>query len=323
MVPQESLKKSLGKGPTPTSVILSGPTATGKTAIALELARSHPGQIEIVNADSLLIYRHMDIGTAKPSSEELLEIPHHLINIREPNESFTAGDYVRQVHEALAEIHARGKRALLVGGSGFYLKALLYGLWEGPAADPTVREKLERSPSQELYDRLYTLDEVSALRIGVNDRYRLVRALELFELSGKTPSQFEAEQNRNADPTLKLMVIDRDNEELFPRITERTKQMLDAGFEDEVRLLRERHPDSRALSAVGYAQVSDHLAGTLPAGRKLKPGADGLRSEIELATRQLVKRQRTWFKGEKSSTHFLLDRDREILISSLKQIYSF
>jgi tRNA dimethylallyltransferase len=319
MVPPQSLGKSL----TPVSVILSGPTATGKTAIALGLARSHPGQIEIVNADSLLIYRHMDIGTAKPTLEELSEIPHHLINVREPNEPFTAGDYVRQVHEALADIHSRGKRALLVGGSGFYLKALLYGLWEGPAADPAVREKLERSPSQELYDRLYKLDEVSALRIGVNDRYRLVRALELFELSGKTPSQFEAGQNRQADPTLKLMVIDRDNEELFPRIADRTRQMLDAGFEAEVRLLRERHPDSRALSAVGYAQVLDCLAGTLPAGRKLKPGADGLRSEIELATRQLVKRQRTWFKSESSASHFLLDRDRDSLIQELREIYLF
>ena len=281
-----------------------------------------PGKLEIINADSLLVYRHMDIGTAKPTAQELAEIPHHLISIREPNEPFTAGDYVRQVHEALNDIHTRGKRALLVGGSGFYLKALLYGLWEAPATDPATRQKLEQRTSQDLYDRLYELDEVSALRIGVNDRYRLVRAMELYELSGKTPSQFETEQNRDANPSLKLFVIDRENEELFPRIAERTKQMLEAGFEAEVRRLRERYPDSRALSAVGYAQLSDYLDGKLPTGRKLKPGIEGLRNEIELATRQLVKRQRTWFRGEPSSQHFLLDRDRERLIGVLKTIYS-
>jgi tRNA dimethylallyltransferase len=319
MVSSQSLGKSLE--PSLISVILSGPTATGKTSIAIELARSLPEKIEIINADSLLVYRQMDIGTAKPTQQELSEIPHHLINIREPNEPFTAGDYVRQVHEALEDIHARGKRALLVGGSGFYLKALLYGLWEAPATNATVREKLELRTSQDLYDHLYKLDEVSALRIGVNDRYRLVRAMELYELSGKTPSQFEAEQNRTADPALKLMVIDRDNEELFSRIAERTKQMLDAGFEAEVRHLRQQYPDSRALSAVGYAQLLNYLDGTLPAGRKLEPGAAGLRSEIELATRQLVKRQRTWFKGEPSSQHFLLERDRAQLLEELQKIY--
>jgi tRNA dimethylallyltransferase len=320
MVSPQSLNQNSSDAK-PTSVILSGPTATGKTAIALELARLFPGKIEIINADSLLVYRQMDIGTAKPTSQELAEIPHHLINIREPDEPFTAGDYVRQVRETLADIHARGKRALLVGGSGFYLKALLYGLWEAPATNAAVREKLELRSSQDLYDSLYKLDEVSALRIGVNDRYRLVRGMELIELSGKTPSQFEAEQNRNADPALKLMVIDRDNKELFPRIAERTKQMIDAGFEAEVRHLREHYPNSRALSAVGYAQLLGYFDGTLPAGRKLEPGIAGLRSEIELATRQLVKRQRTWFKSEQSSQHFLLDRDRELLMTELTAIY--
>jgi tRNA dimethylallyltransferase len=315
MVPQKSLESS------PISVILSGPTATGKTAIALEFARKRP-DIEIVNADSLLVFKNMDIGTAKPSETELKEIPHHLINVQDAGEVFTAGDYVRRVHEALDDIHSRGKRALLVGGSGFYLKALIYGLWEGAPANPEIRAELEKVSSPELYKSLFALDEESALRIGVNDRYRLVRAMELYRLTGKTPSQLQSGQNRNPSPSLKLFVIDRLNHELFPRISQRTQKMIDDGLIEEVRSLRGLFPDSRALAAIGYAQVCECLDERVPEGRVLKPVIEGLRDEIELATRQLVKRQRTWFKSEKCATHFELDRERDSLMTSLEEIYA-
>lgn len=312
--------------PTPSlTAILSGPTASGKTAIALEFARERKkrGQpLEIINADSLLVYRSMNIGTAKPAARELEEVPHHLIDICEPGEAFTAGDFSRRVLETLEKLQSEKKRSIIVGGSGFYLKALLYGLWEGAPADPELRKELEKLQSPTLYQQLYDRDPESALRIGVNDRYRLVRATELMRLTGKTPTELQAEQNRTPDPRLRLLVIDRPSEELFQRIHQRTEEMIRTGLIDEVRGLRERFPDSRALEAVGYAQTAQFLDGVAPAGRKSSPGEKGLIEEIELATRQLVKRQRTWFKSEKNAERFELDRDRAALLQRLEEIYS-
>jgi tRNA dimethylallyltransferase len=304
----------------PLSVILSGPTAAGKTAIAIELATRH-SDIEIINADSLLIFNGMDIGTAKPAPQELAAIPHHLINILNPSQSFTAGDYVRLVTQTMNDIHERGKRAILVGGSGFYLKALIYGLWESPPADFKLRGELEKIASPDLYAELFKVDQESALRIGVNDRYRLVRAIELVRLTGKSPSILQTEQNRTPRPDLKLLVIDRPNEELSIRIRQRSQAMLEAGFVEEVRSIRSKFGESRALTAVGYAQVCAHLDGLAPQGRPLREGILGLQDEIELATRQLVKRQRTWFKSEKSATSYELERDHEKLRTELNLVY--
>ena len=170
--------------PPPQVAILSGPTATGKTRIAIELALqatqiAQATKIEIVNADSLLVYQGLDIGTSKPTHQELQSVPHHLIDICAPDHTFTAGEFFRSVQTALNEIHERGHRALIVGGSGFYLKALLYGLWTAPAADPELRARLDLRSNLELHSTLIENDPLSAERIGKNDRYRLIRALEL------------------------------------------------------------------------------------------------------------------------------------------------
>jgi tRNA dimethylallyltransferase len=303
------------------TAVLSGPTATGKTEIALDFIRRCNSRIEIINADSLLVYRTMNIGTAKPSAEEMKETPHHLIDIRDPNEVFTAGDFSKSVLETMKKLESEGKRALIVGGSGFYLKALLYGLWEGTPASPETRAELEKFSSLELYQKLYDRDSEAALRIGVNDRYRLVRAHELLLITGKTPTELQSEQNRTPNPDLRLLVVDRPNEELFERIEKRTKIMLDAGFVQEVESVRQQFPGSRALSAVGYAQICDHLDGIAPAGRKTTHDEKGLREEIALATRQLVKKQRTWFRSEKSAENFELTKDRERLLARLEEIY--
>jgi tRNA dimethylallyltransferase len=291
--------------------ILTGPTAAGKTALALELAR--PG-IEIVNADSLLFYRGMDIGTAKPTVDERARVPHHLIDFREPQSAVTAGDFARIAREKIGQIEGRGGRALVVGGSGFYLKALLYGMWDAPGTDAGVRARLETRANAELYARLEARDAEAALRIGANDRYRLIRSLEMIELGGKSPSELAAVP-RAIDPRFQLWVIDREPAELNARIEARTEAMLAAGFVDEGRALLARYPTDRprALQAVGYAQLVDHLENRAPEGRKLRPGLAGLRDEIALATRQLVKRQRTWFRGEAASRWFELERDREKL----------
>jgi tRNA dimethylallyltransferase len=318
--------------------ILTGVTASGKTSVALSFTRAHPA-IEIVNADSLLIYRGFDIGTAKPTAAELAETPHHLIDIRDPSEPYTAGDFVSDCERVITEIHARGKRALIVGGTGFYLKALLFGLWDAPRPPPELRKKLEARSNQELYDELFALDEAAALRISRNDRYRLIRAAETVATTGKTPSVLEAEAAaRPAVPGMSLFVTDRPPEELKTRIAARTDAMIEAGFLEEVRSLWARFPAVRPFDSVGYAEAVAHLAGRPPEGRKIPEGIEGLKSEIRLATVQLAKRQRTFFRGQfrgqmggpvggdearsPDLKHFTLEADREKLIAALEEIYT-
>ncbi len=302
-------------------VILSGPTASGKTALALDLARSR-SDIEIINADSLLVYRGLNIGTAKPSREELSAAPHHLIDIRDPGESYTAADFARDAGELVHGIESRSRTPLIVGGTGFYLKALIFGVWEAPATSPEWREKLKDTPTPELHLKLVGHDSEFAYKIGPNDRYRIIRALEVIELGGITPSELEARAHK-PNPRVKLLWIDR--EDIDARIEKRTEQMLQAGLQAEYESLSARYPGARPLESVGYAQVAAFLRGESPEGRKVAPGIKGLKSEIDLATRQLVKSQRTWFRGQFEAKlgdqcqSFLLDRDREKLLTCLAQ----
>ncbi|MCM2323234.1 MAG: tRNA (adenosine(37)-N6)-dimethylallyltransferase MiaA [Oligoflexia bacterium] len=300
--------------------ILTGPTATGKTAIALEFATAHP-EIELINADSMLVYRGMDIGTAKPSPEERTRVRHHLIDVREPDEPFTAGDFHRAARATIDDIQARGRRPLFVGGTGFYLKALLYGLWEAPPAPPGLRRELEQLDSATLLEELRARDPASAGRIGPNDRYRLLRAVELLRSSGKTPTELQRQTPAAPDPRFELWIVDRPNAALHARIHQRTSQMLEQGLIEEVRSLRARFPETRALAAVGYAQVCRHLDGAPVPGRQVPAGIAGLASEIELATRQLVKRQRTWFRGQKLGQGFELDRQTGALLELMSRTY--
>jgi len=306
--------------------ILTGTTASGKTAAALAFARRH-GKMEIVNADSLLVFRGFDVGTAKPTRAELGEIPHHLVDIRAPSEFYTAGDFVRDCETALTDIHARGKRALIVGGTGFYLKAMLYGLWDAPKAPPALRRELEARSNQELYDDLFKLDEEAALRITRNDRYRLIRAAETVTTTGKTPTVLEAEASvRPPVPGLSLFITDRMPDELRSRIEERTKAMLASGFLAEVGTLLKNFPGVRPFESVGYAEAVAYLEGRAPEGRKIPEGIPGLKSEIILATNQLAKRQRTFFRGQFKTRppdlkFFTLDAEREKLDAALEETY--
>ncbi len=304
--------------------ILTGSTATGKSDIALEFANRH-GDVEIINADSLLVYKDMNIGTAKPTASELNQIPHHLIDIRTPHESFTAGEYYRSAHQAINEIQDRNKRALIVGGTGFYLKTLLFGIWNTPPTDPGIRDELKNSPNHVLYEKLHQLDPTSACRIGQKDQYRLIRALEIIELTGKTPTELQSKVQKHPDPRFHLWVIDRPNPDLDHRIAQRTQRMITNGLIDEFRFLQTHYPKSRALAAIGYAQVANYLTDQKPLGRKIKPGIEGLQQEIQLATRQLVKSQRTWFRNQTQhvpqSQWFLLDRDRTQLEKTMDSVY--
>ena len=305
-------------------IILTGPTATGKSSIALEWARKFP-EIEIINADSLLVYRYLNIGTAKPSTQELQEVRHHLVDIRDPNEVFTAGEFLRAAEQAISDILKRGKKPLIVGGTGFYLQSLLFGIWDAPAADQETRQRLEEYDLLALYSKLSEKDPASAQRIGQSDRYRLIRALELIELSGQTPTELQSQTRKDPDPRFRLWILDRDSEDLNERIKKRTQLMLEDRWLDEVQSLRSQFPACRPLQSVGYAQVIQYLDGEKPQGRKIPDGMKGLQAEVELATRQLVKKQRTWFKNQSKKVPqtrwFQLEKDRSLLETSfIKEI---
>jgi len=301
------------------SIVLSGPTASGKSSLAIEVA-SLLG-LEIINADSVCFYRGFDIGSAKPSLEELGRIPHHLIDIADPLDTYHAGRFLKDCKEKLEDIHARGKRALIVGGSGFYLKALRKGLWDAPEGSPEFRESLRDHATEELFQDLRNLDPDHATKIGSADRYRLVRALEILHFSGKKPSELESRMSDRTDPAFQLWVIDRESPELMERIRLRVEHMLDAGWIEETQQLLEAYPESRTLRAVGYAQVVRHLRGEPPSGRKILPGVPGLRDEIILSHRQLVKQQRTWFKQLSPDQTFTLDADLQDLKEKLIRFY--
>lgn len=310
--------------------ILTGPTASGKTAIALAFARAQRSAgrtVEIINADSLLFYRGMDIGTAKPTKQEQQEIPHHLIDIRNPDEPFTAGDFARAAQTALEDVVSRGNKPLIVGGSGFYLKALLYGMWDAPPSSPELRATLEQQTNNELFCTLLEQDPEGAKKINPQDRYRLIRAIEILKLTGKTPSELRASQPKEPSPKFELWVVDRANEDLFSKVHVRTGLMLEQPWLDEVKNLQRAFPDARALKSVGYAQVQDFISNAKPQGRKIKPGIAGLRDEVELATRQLIKRQRTWLNGLKrnisSARWFLLDEEQNALFEAMRVFFEW
>lgn len=304
-----------------TVAVLTGMTASGKSSIALDAARKYG--LELINADSIQVYRHLNIGSAKPSAAELKEIPHHLIDILNPTEQYNAGDFVKQVETALADIHGRGKRAMIVGGTGFYIKALLYGLWAAPPIDPAIREKVSKLSSEDAMTQLKASDSVAAEKISMQDRYRLTRYLEIALQTGQKPSELEKETaSREPREEFPLLVVDRPEEELLKRISQRTDEMLEAGLIVETQKLLDAFGSARPLGSVGYAQVLDFLKGVPPSGRKIDPGIPGLKSEIVLATRQLARKQRKWFEGEKASQWFHLDTDRAKLEKVLHEVYT-
>jgi tRNA dimethylallyltransferase len=301
------------------TLILTGPTAVGKTSLAIELAERL--QLEIINADTVCFYRKFDIGSAKPSPADRKSVPHHLIDIADPDQTYPAAAFLKDCLSVLAEIHARKKRALIVGGSGFYLKALRFGLWDAPATSKDFRASIDARATEDLFSELETLDPVHAAKIGVSDRYRIVRALEILSLSGKKPSELEASMSRVPNPAFPLFVLDRDKEELSRRIEERVRGMLTAGFIEEVKSLREHHPGSKTLLSAGYRQVMDFLEQKRPAGRKMRTGEAGLLDEIVLAHRQLAKQQRNWFRNVGFDAEFLLDRDLDLLKEKVIEVY--
>ncbi len=279
-----------------TAVCLMGPTASGKTALAVELASRGP--FEIVSVDSALIYRGMDIGTAKPDKQTLAVAPHRLIDLCDPAEAYSVARFREDCLNAMEAIHATGRIPLLTGGTMMYFRALEFGLSELPAADERLRARLlreaERSGWGALHDRLRQVDARAAERIHPNDPQRIQRALEVWELTGRPLSELQAEGRRPATDwrLLKFARAPRRRAVLHQRIATRFHAMLEQGFEDEVRALRRRgdlHAELPSMRCVGYRQMWQYLEGELD--------RDAMAERGIIATRQLAKRQLTWLRS--------------------------
>lgn len=284
----------------PYVVAILGPTASGKTAAALHLAQSMP--VEIISLDSALVYRDMDIGTAKPSREERAQVPHHLIDIIDPAESYSVAQFRSACLQLVQEIQARGKLPLIVGGTMLYYKGLLNGLDELPEADPALRAQLDDEMASlgvaALHARLAQVDPVTAARLPPNDSQRIQRALEIYALTGKPMSQLLAQRTPPVLPfqVLPLSLEPSDRSQLHQRIAQRFDLMLqdgpDGNLLDELEVLRRRpdlHPGLPSMRCVGYRQAWDYLDGRIDMATLRETGI--------AATRQLAKRQLTWLRA--------------------------
>ena len=278
-------------------IFLVGPTASGKTDLALQISEELP--CEIISVDSVMIYRGMDIGSAKPSKAVLQKCPHHLINILDPSESYSAANFRADALRLIREIHARKNIALLVGGTMLYFSVLQRGLSQLPSANLIIRKKINDMAAQKgwefMHARLGEVDPKSATRIHPNDLRRIQRALEVYELTGVPISSWHANSEKPALPfhALKMALIPKERGLLHQRIEQRFNRMLDEGFLMEVQSLYQRndlHSDLPSIRSVGYRQAWQHLKGSYD--------LETMRDKAIVATRQLAKRQLTWLRSE-------------------------
>ncbi len=278
-------------------LVVGGATASGKSKLAMELSRRVP--IEIISADSMQIYRGLDIGTAKPGRDDLIRVQHHLIDLKNPDEPFSAGEYAELVRGLVPEIEARGRIPVMVGGTGLYIRVALGGIFPGPARDDRFRSSLkdeERAEKGILYRKLKEIDPESAQRVHPSDTVRVIRALEVFHLTGKPISDQQREHTFSDRPfETDYLVLDLPRPVLYARIEERVDRMMEEGLLDEVKglLAKGYGPDLNSMKALGYREMAAHLT-----------GATDLDQAVELLkrnTRRFAKRQLTWFRAEKGA----------------------
>ena len=308
-------------------VALIGSTASGKSDLALKLARETGA--EILSCDSLLVYRELVIGTAKPSAAELAEIPHHAVNLVSLDQPFTAGDYVRYAQPIIERVVRENKPLLIVGGTGFYLKALLCGVWDAPATHPEIRERIEKEVAhlekderaRVLHERVVKADPAYAAKIKPNDVYRVIRALEIMEVTGGSVTTMLATQTLQNPLSIEVPIlgIKRAKIELERRILDRTTAMFANGIVNETKALLAHYATSgtpRPFFCVGYSEVMQFLAGTLTL-----PEA---RERILIATRQLAKKQMTFFNTfpRKIEWYDLPVQDEDILRAAREALHA-
>jgi tRNA dimethylallyltransferase len=274
------------------AVVLTGPTASGKSALAIQLAERLGG--EIVSMDSMALYRGMDVGTAKPDAEQRRRVPHHLIDVLDPWESASVALWLSQAAECVSAIEQRGHRALIVGGTPLYLKALLHGLFDGPPADPALRQQLAEETRQHgnaaLHARLAAVDPASAARLHVNDVRRIIRALEVWHLTGRPLSAWQTQWSAATHRAPPVFWLDLPRDELYARIDARVVQMFQSGLLEEAETLRRLpHPLSReSAQAVGYKEAFACLDGLITREEAM--------GQVQRRSRHLARRQLTWFR---------------------------
>lgn len=288
---------------------LTGPTACGKTVLALEFAAREDA--EILSMDSIAIYREMNVGSAKPTLEEQAQAPHHLIDLVNPDEEFSVVEYLHQAERVARDCLSRGKKPLFVGGTPLYLKALIFGLFEGPEGDEALRDSMRKQAAEAaeagdltfLHRKLMEVDPTTAGRLHPNDAKRIIRALEVFELTGRPIHEFQTQFQPEVPAHLKerIRIIDLPRPDLHVRIEARVEQMFARGFLEEVQGLRKKYAalSKTAAQAVGYREVLAYLEACEKAetAEEPAPSFDALVTEIKTHTRQMAKRQVTWFRS--------------------------
>src|SRR5687767_11851565 len=281
----------------PRLVVIVGPTGAGKTRLAIELAHRAGG--EVVSADSQQVYIGMDIGTGKATADERARVPHHLLDVVRPDEEMTAARFIDLADRAIADVAARGKAPIICGGTGLYVRALLLGLFEGPPASADVRKELAALGIEALHAELVRIDPICATRIDRNDEKRMIRALEVYRLTGETMSAHQARHDHRKLPRryeARLVGLAPEREPLYAKIDARVDEMIAAGLEREVGALREAGylPPLRSQQAIGYAELHEVAAGTLERGRAIEV--------IKRNSRHYARRQLSWYRPDQTIT---------------------
>jgi tRNA dimethylallyltransferase len=300
--------------PRPRLAILTGPTGAGKSELALAAALALGG--EIINADSLALYRGFDLGTAKPSPADRARAPHHLLDILDPDQAFDAAAYLKAARPLIRRLARAGRPALVVGGTGFYLRALTRGLFNGPGRDEAFRARLAAEDTGALHTRLAAVDPLTAARVGPADRVRLERALEVHHLTGRPISQWQKEHGLRDKPFETLtLVLDRPPAELEARLRRRTDLMFAEGLKDEVEKLLQAGwaATLKPFGAIGYRETLDHIRGLI--------SLDRAREKTFLATRRYAKRQRTWFRGQMPEARWFHPDQNAAVVELLRDFF--
>lgn len=290
-------------------IVIGGPTATGKSEVDYFLAKKLKG--EIISADSRQIYRYMDIGTAKPSRETFKNIPHHLIDIVDPDENFDAASFKRLAEKAIEDIYKRNHLPLLVGGTGLYIRSVIEGIFPSPGASLELREKLQKEADEFgtlfLYKRLKEVDPASAKRISKGDLRRIIRALEVYHQTGKTISYYQEHKTSKGEYDLVMIALNLKRDELYQKIERRINQMMEAGLINETKKLMEMgyYEDLLSMEGIGYREIIGYLRGNLSIEEAV--------STIKKRTRNYAKRQLTWFRNKPGFKWFDPDEKEKIL----------
>jgi tRNA dimethylallyltransferase len=302
----------------PRLLVILGPTAVGKSKLGIEIAKRIGA--EIINADSLQVYRYLDIGTAKPSPEERAQVPHHMIDIVDPDEEFNAGIYRKTAGSIIGELHSKSVKVVIVGGTYLYVRALLYGIIEEIPADRGIRERLRRLKADfgvsYLYESLKAIDPVSTYRIHPNDYVRIERALEAYYLTGERMSELQERHGFKGNEYEVLKIgLSQDREALRKRIDERVDRMIGCGLVDEVKRLRDMGfgKDLKPMQSIGYKQINQYLDGEITLERAIEL--------IKRDTRRFAKRQMTWLRRDGDINWYHLPEDLDRIMDAAKAFF--